>query len=91
MTVPLCHSSNYVCDQASASRNLLIISNGDPENTPEYSEFLYVYENHWIRLLVCSVLRSFCSGASFQLSANTGNRACAIPVGAIEDSKRHTC
>ena len=31
----------------SASHNLFIISNGDPENTPGSSEFLYVYGNHW--------------------------------------------
>ena len=30
----------------SASRILLFISNTDPENSPEYSEFLYLYGNH---------------------------------------------
>ena len=31
--------------QSSASRNLLIISNRDPESSPEYSEVLYLYGN----------------------------------------------
>ena len=35
--------------QASASRNILIISNKDPENSPEDWEFLYLYGNHWCR------------------------------------------
>ena len=31
---------------ASASRNLIIISNRDPENSPEYSELLHLCGNH---------------------------------------------
>ena len=31
----------------SASRNLVIISKRDPENSPEFSEFLYLCGNHW--------------------------------------------
>ena len=35
-----------MCEQtSSASRNPLNISNRDPKNTPEYSEFLYLYGN----------------------------------------------
>ena len=33
--------------RGSASRNLLIISKRDPENSPEYSEFVYLQGNHW--------------------------------------------
>ena len=32
---------------ASASRNLLIISKRDPENSPAYSEFIYLCGHHW--------------------------------------------
>ena len=32
----------------SAFRNILIISKRDPENIPEYSEFLYLCGNHWV-------------------------------------------
>ena len=32
---------------ASASRNRLIFSKCDPESSPEYSYFLYLYVNHW--------------------------------------------
>ena len=39
-------------------RNLLILSNRCPENSPEYSEFLYLYENHCSRVL----RRSACAG-----------------------------
>ena len=31
----------------SASRSLLIFSMRDPENSPEYSKFLYLYGNRW--------------------------------------------
>ena len=48
----------------SASRNLLIISKGDPENSPEYSEFHYLCGNYWLqellqqeRAVVCSQIR----------------------------------
>ena len=34
-------------DNTSASRNLLTISKRDPENSPGYSEFLYLCGNRW--------------------------------------------
>ena len=35
-------------DHSSASCNLLMISKRHPENTPEYSDFLYLYGIQWI-------------------------------------------
>ena len=42
------HLTCYPCSShaCSASRNVLLVSNRDAENGPEYSEFLYLCENH---------------------------------------------
>ena len=37
--------------QASASRILFLFSKRDPGNSPEHSNFLYLYGNHWCRVL----------------------------------------
>ena len=44
----LFHSSSGAAVEISASRNLLIISKRDPENSPEYSKYLDLCGNHWI-------------------------------------------
>ena len=69
----------------SASRNLLIFSKRDPEDSPEYSEFLYLCGNHWptvTRSGYPRLIRSACDcrGASVaddlvQLTLIDGERA----------------
>ena len=52
--LPTCITSLCICIAASASRILFITSKRDPENTPEYSQFPYLYGNHIHYLYRCS-------------------------------------
>ena len=63
--------SDYV--HTSASRNILIISDKDPENSPESWEFLYLYGNHWLILM-----RS--TAAAFRCPSEVFSHQCETPA-----------
>ena len=49
LSLSTCTPHSTVEVSIGAFRNLIIISRQDPENSAVYSEFLYLYGNHWCR------------------------------------------
>ena len=74
----------------SASRNLLIISKRDTENSPEHSEFLCVCGNHWHtpHLLVSTYHTTRFEHEQSSLESDQIHQVCHSSVSASGDSCR---